>query len=54
MPVRLSRIEIMFQKDEQLLHSIKFYGETVVHIGQSDEQSIFSDLKASRVETLTF
>ena len=37
LPEKLTRIEVIFSKNESFLHSMNFIGETVVHIGLTDE-----------------
>ena len=51
MPSKLRRIDVIFQSDEQMFHSIVFYGETTLRIGQPEQQSILGDLRGSRVES---
>ena len=57
LPKNLTRIEVIFNKDESFFHSMNFIGETVVHIGLTDEwlekKGWDDGYKAGRVETVT-
>ena len=58
LPKKITRIEVIFRKNEKFMHSMNFIGETVVHIGDTDEkiekQGYNDRHKAGRVETVTF
>ena len=53
LPEKLTRIEVIFRKDEWHLHSMRFIGETVLHIGYTDQEHWSDNWKAGRVETVT-
>ena len=56
LPANLTRIDVAFRKGEHNLHSMKFYGSTVVEIGYTDDmlsgQNSPDDYKG-RVETFS-
>ena len=52
-PEKLTCIEVSFRKNEDLLHSLRFIGETVVRIGFTDDKWTDDEYKAGRVETVT-
>ena len=47
LPEKLTRIEVIFTKDEKWLHSMNFIGETVVNIGVTDYEGMFDGDSAS-------
>ena len=44
LPEELSKIDVVFKKNEKLMHSMVFYGKTTLHIGikenKQDEEAI--------------
>ena len=51
LPRGLTEIQVAFQKDEKLVHSIKFVGESVLEIGAVDTDETDKDRRKARVES---
>jgi len=49
MPYRLTQIQVAFQKDEKLVHSVRFIGDSVLEIGQVD--TTYENRRKARIET---
>lgn len=56
LPERIRKIDMYFKRDEQLFHSIEFFGETTLHVGLTKETEVNNrvsvvGLKRGRKET---
>jgi hypothetical protein len=54
-PTHLTKIEVVFRKDEYNIHHMVFHGETTVHIGRTKQEDEMFKVgeRAGRVERVT-